>query len=178
MPTPNALWVGIMAHNNAYGIPFLQTPWQNGNGGAEGWRADWPEPGRRSFQRLHPISNFTYEMVNDTREKSPRRAILGSWAWMPLLPPRPVKISLPISLVKSDWKLQPETPPPRLRPVRPPAFRTAVLVLPWRLQKGDSVCSALAVFNPIPCFSSTALQLRKDRVSIHRLAQGRCKGCS
>ena len=95
-----------------------------------------------------------------------------------------VSEDFPILLVKSDQKLRRQIPlPPVARSglaqiARPPAFRTAVLVLPWRLQKGDSVCSALAVFNPIPCFSSTALQPRKDRVSIHRLAQGRCKGCS
>ena len=65
-----------------HGIPFLQTPWQNGNGGAEGWRAgNLRQAGTRGGGRgicrlLRTISHFTYKMGWSSR---------GKLSWMTIL---------------------------------------------------------------------------------------------
>ena len=78
--------------------------------GAAGW---W------YFLSLRSISNFTYEMSQSFREKSHGRDFRKHRARCPLFPTRSVWFHIPISLVKSDWKLRRKIPPPS-RP--PPSF--------------------------------------------------------
>ena len=59
------------------------------------------------FLLLRTISYFTYEMINRQSETA-RMAVLGSVGMDAVAPGSSGTTILPISLVKSDWKLQQE----------------------------------------------------------------------
>ena len=63
------------------------------------------------FLLLRTISHFTYEMVNDQSETARDGGFRERRTGCPLLPARPVEHHIPISLVKSDWKLRQKTAP-------------------------------------------------------------------
>ncbi len=63
---------------------------------------------------LLTIRNFTYEMVDNQGKIAMEGDFRKHRAGCPLLPTRPVGNDCPISLVKSDGKLQPENPSPAL----------------------------------------------------------------
>ncbi len=72
------------------------------------------------FLLLRTISYFTYEMVNNTEKIAKEGDFRKRRTGCPLLPARPVGYHIPISLVKSDWKLQQKiVPRPRFSQPRP-----------------------------------------------------------
>ena len=73
------------------------------------------------FVMLRTISNFTYEMV-DNQSETARTAVSGSIGMDAVASGSFGFRALPISLVKSDWKLQQKT-------VSPPAPFPAALAL-------------------------------------------------
>ena len=88
-----------------------------------GWNGGWREGGTERgtvfcccAQSVISLMKWSITQRKIAREGDFRKRRTGC----PLLPARPVEYHISISLVKSDWKLQQKTAPPRQPPFRSP----------------------------------------------------------
>ena len=104
MSTPFLLTFAKLSQKVFTEINFYKRP--GGQSKAGPGRPERGLAGKGGFLRLRTISHFTYEMVNNQSETARDGGFRERRTGCPLLPARPAGCHLPISLVKSDWKLQ------------------------------------------------------------------------